>query len=176
MGSLSTARVRSFWQGALSLLLMVSVLLISLTLHPTSFASASGAMSCCPAGSSDHCSSGLAAVEPEPEPESACGHEVAGKVEEETIKAEPNDEEPPQDISADEATDQTSFLIAPCAVDCCSFACGSFKRPNRDVRGLLSRKTDTQSFNRRSQPHISLVLPSAPQRFNRATPRGPPPS
>jgi hypothetical protein len=171
-----TKRILFCWHAVISISLAASTLLMTLTFAPASAAS-TGGMSCCPNGSSTHCSSGMEAVaEPAPEPEPTCGHEVLPEVDEITIVAEENVEDSQPDSSASNSSNQvfTASLNAPCTVDCCTLAWSTVNRSNRDLRGLVDRKADSLTIIIQSKVRPSAVLRHASQAFNRATPRGPP--
>jgi hypothetical protein len=152
-------------------------LLMTLTFTPASVA-ATGGMSCCPNGSSTHCSSGMGVVAeppPEPEPQPTCEHESPGEEDVETIVAEAENQDSEQsslDNSSNHAS--TPSLKAPCAIDCCSLAWSSFKRPNRDLRGMVPRKAGIHHFTATAKPQMPPVLMVAPERFDKTIPRGPP--
>jgi hypothetical protein len=111
----------------------------------------------------------------EPEPQPTCGHESAGAEDVETIVAGTENQDSEQsslDKSSNNAS--TPSLKAPCAIDCCSLAWTSFKRPNRDLRGMVPRKGGTHRFTTTFKPQMSPVLMVAPERFDKTIPRGPP--
>jgi hypothetical protein len=179
MGEVLTTHGRSIWQSAISLLLTASTLLLTLTFAPVSSAATSGVMSCCPDGSSTHCSSGMKGntepePEPEPEPQPNCGHEVVDEVGVETIVAGPDNEDPPQELPSSANQASSPSLNAPCAIDCCSLVWSSVNRSSRDLRGVGTRKADSLPIIIHSKLRPSTVLRHASQAFNRATPRGPP--
>jgi len=118
----------------------------------------------------------MADVEPQPESEPTCGHETVSAEDEDTIIAEPDNQDPPQDLLENDSPNQASkpSLNAPCAIDCCSLAWISFNRPNRDLRGLVSRKAATHQFTHKSKPRISPFLRHTSRRFHQPIPRGPP--
>jgi hypothetical protein len=170
-----TKRILFCWHAVISISLAASTLLMTLTFAPATAAS-TGGMSCCPNGSSTHCSSGMGAVaELEPEPEPTCEHETLPEVDETTIVAEENDEDS-QPNSASNSSNQvfTASLNSPCAVDCCTLAWGSVNRSNRDLRLLVERKADSLPIIIQSKLRPSTVPRHVSQAFNRATPRGPP--
>ena len=177
-----TKRILFYRHAAVSILLAANTLLITLTLTPASAASHAG-MSCCPNGSSTHCSSGMkltAEPEPDPEPElqpetkPAC-HKASNDEDVVTIVAEPDNEDP----SPDDTDDHSSHLFkasvaAPCAVDCCSFAWSSSKRSSWNSRGLVPRKASSGHLTHAVKTHATTNPLFVSTHFKNAIPRGPP--
>ena len=177
MLSTVTNRILFCWHVVISISLAASTLLMTLTFAPASAAS-TGGMSCCPNGSSTHCSSGMKVdAEPEPKPEPTCEHETQLEVDVDTIIAEPEKPDSEQtSIDSSPNNGSTSSLKAPCAIDCCSLAWSSFQRPKRDLFGIVPRKAGTHHFTTPSKPRTSPVLLFASERFDKTIPRGPPSS
>ena len=161
-------RLRVIVHSAISLVLVACVVVATLTLSTVN-ALSSSAMSCCPPGSSDHCDAGLMS-KPPPPPEPMCGLDTSQENRVDTIIATSTGK---QQRSATE-NNKSSSLKAPCSVDCCSFAQSTFKRPNLDLRGLVTRKAATSSFKHQSSPKNPSVLLLASEGFDKTIPRGPP--
>jgi hypothetical protein len=138
--------------------LAVGVLLPTLPLTAVTAISSTSGMSCCPPGSSDHCDAGLMS-KPPPPPEPVCGLHSSSTSTQQKSTAGNN---------------KSPSLKAPCAIDCCALARGSFTRPNLDLRGLVTRKAAARSFTHQSRPRNLTVLLLASEGFDKTVPRGPP--
>ena len=149
--------------------LAVGVLLPTLPFTAITAISLTSGMSCCPPGSSDHCDAGLMS-KPPPPPEPMCGLDTLVENGVDTIIATSTSTQQ----KSTTGYNQSSSLKAPCSIDCCSLARGSFKRPNLDLRGLVTRKAAARSFTHQSSSPNPPVALLASGRFEKTIPRGPP--
>jgi hypothetical protein len=149
--------------------LAVGVLLPTLPLTAVTAISSTSGMSCCPPGSSDHCDARLMS-KPPPPPEPMCGLHTSVENGVDTIIATSTSTQ--QKSTA--GNNKSPSLKAPCAIDCCALARGSFKRPNLDLRGLITRKAAARGFTHQSRPRNLPVVLFASEGFDKTVPRGPP--
>ena len=149
--------------------LAIGVLLPTLPLTAVTAISSTSGISCCPPGSSNHCDAGLMS-KPPPPPEPVCGlHTSVANGVDTIIATSPSTQQ-----KSTAGNNKSPSLKAPCAIDCCALARGSFKRPNLDLRGLVSRKAAPRSFTHQSSfPNLPVLL-LASEGFDKTVPRGPP--
>ena len=138
-------------------------------------------MPCCVGKQAGHCDSGIAAKKvPPPKSEPMCGLKDAG-IEDDgiTIVAEPVVESPHSHSHAAETNSsqpsaESNSLGQPCHMDCASCAASSARQQKRERSIVQPNRQQTSSVTTQSFYEEQVLLFSANENWQQASPRGPP--